>query len=202
MAEFYIRTQSGGREQGPFSAKQLKLLGKKGQLKSHHEISRDGGEWLRAETVAELSLEAAPVSPLPIEDSAGGDSEWDDLAEMESDQDVYQPQRQPAPQQTRRSSAQSSAFSPSEPRSRRGGSPPEGATTILVLGLLGFFCIPVLGIVASFLGHSYMKKCREQGVSPEGTAVAGYILGRIMTFFIVLGLLMVVALVVMGVALN
>lgn len=201
MAEFYIRTQSGGREQGPFSAKQLKLLGKKGQLKSHHEISRDGGEWLRAETVAELSLEAAPVSPLPIEDSAGGDSEWDDLAEMESDQDVYQPQRQPAPQQTRRSPAQSSAFSPSEPRSRRGGSPPEGATTILVLGLLGFFCIPVLGIVASFLGHSYMKKCREQGVSPEGTAVAGYILGRIMTFFIVLGL-MVVALVVMGVALN
>lgn len=202
MASFHIRTNESGRKQGPFSAKQLKLLVKNGQLKPHHEISRDNGEWFRAETVKGLTLTESPQPPPFVEDSPGGDSEWDDLVEMESDQDVYQPQIQPAQKRSSSPVRQSSAFSPQQSRGTPAGVYPDGATTILVLGILGFVCVPILGIVASFLGHSYMKRCREHGVSPETAAVVGYILGRITTFFIILGVAIVVALVVMGIAFN
>ena len=65
---------------------------------------------------------------------------------------------------------------------------PAGATTILVLGILGLLvCFP-LGLVAWFKGNSYRRQCRELGVEPEGRAVAGWICGIIVSVPLMIGL--------------
>ena len=58
---------------------------------------------------------------------------------------------------------------------------PEGGTVVFVLGLLGLLMCQVLGIVAWVMGNTYMSKCREMDVAPEGIAVAGRLLGIIST---------------------
>ena len=61
----------------------------------------------------------------------------------------------------------------------QGGRGPEGASTILVLGILGLLICAPLGIAAWIQGNTYMKRCKEIGVEPEGSAVAGRICGMI-----------------------
>ncbi|MDG2408903.1 MAG: hypothetical protein P8M53_07850 [Pirellulales bacterium] len=65
---------------------------------------------------------------------------------------------------------------------------PEGGSTIFVLGLLGLLLCQVLGIIAWVQGNTYMQKCRNMGVEPEGIAVAGRILGIISSIFFIIGL--------------
>ena len=60
-----------------------------------------------------------------------------------------------------------------------GGRGPEGASTILVLGILGLVICAPLGIAAWIQGNTYIRRCREIGVEPEGSAVAGRICGMI-----------------------
>ena len=61
----------------------------------------------------------------------------------------------------------------------QGGRGPEGASLILVLGILGLLICAPLGIAAWIQGNTYMKRCKEIGVEPEGSAVAGRICGMI-----------------------
>ena len=68
---------------------------------------------------------------------------------------------------------------------------PEGGTAVFVLGLLGLLLCQILGIFAWVMGNTYMGKCREMGVAPEGIAVAGRILGIISTVLIAIGILIV-----------
>ena len=46
----------------------------------------------------------------------------------------------------------------------------------------------VLGIIAWVQGNTYMQKCRNLGVEPEGIAVAGRILGMISSILFILSL--------------
>ena len=63
---------------------------------------------------------------------------------------------------------------------------PEGGSTIFVLGLLGLLLCQILGIIAWVQGNTYMAKCRNMGVEPEGIAVAGRILGMISTITLII----------------
>jgi hypothetical protein len=74
---------------------------------------------------------------------------------------------------------------------------PEGAVTILVLGILSLVVCGPLGIVAWIMGNGYMARCREMGVEPEGTAVAGRVIGMIVTSLMSLALAVGLILVVM-----
>ena len=65
---------------------------------------------------------------------------------------------------------------------------PEGASTIFILGLLGLLLCQILGIIAWVQGNTYMQKCRNMGVEPEGIAVAGRILGIISSIFFIISL--------------
>ena len=65
---------------------------------------------------------------------------------------------------------------------------PEGAVTVFVLGLLGLLLCQILGIAAWIMGNTYMAKCREMSVEPEGLAVAGRILGIIATCLLILSI--------------
>lgn len=76
---------------------------------------------------------------------------------------------------------------------------PEGASTILVLGLLGILVCAPLGIFAWIQGNDYMKRCQAAGVEPEGTAVAGRILGMIAGILMILSLVAIVGMMVLGV---
>jgi len=46
----------------------------------------------------------------------------------------------------------------------------------------------VLGIIAWVQGNTYMQKCRNMGVEPEGLAVAGRILGMISSILFIISL--------------
>lgn len=63
---------------------------------------------------------------------------------------------------------------------------PEGGSTIFVLGLLGLLLCQILGIIAWVQGNTYMAKCRNMGVEPDGLAVAGRILGIISTILLII----------------
>ncbi|MEK6269639.1 MAG: hypothetical protein N2B57_02680 [Planctomycetales bacterium] len=65
---------------------------------------------------------------------------------------------------------------------------PEGGVSIFVIGLLGMLLCQVLGIIAWVQGNTYMQKCRNLGVEPEGIAVAGRILGMISSILFIIGL--------------
>ena len=75
-----------------------------------------------------------------------------------------------------------------------GGRAPDNASTILVLGILGLLVCQPLGVVAWIQGNSYLQRCREIGVAPDGQAVAGRICGMVATFLMALSLLMFCAL--------
>lgn len=81
-----------------------------------------------------------------------------------------------------------------------GGRGPEGASTILVLGILGLVVCQILGIVAWVQGNTYMKRCKEMGVEPEGSAVAGRICGMIASILLIVVLLGWCAIMGLGIA--
>ena len=76
---------------------------------------------------------------------------------------------------------------------------PEGATTILVMGILGLILCPILGIIAWLQGNSYLESCRTAGVEPEGTAVAGRICGIIATVLMILSIVVGILMTVLGI---
>ncbi|TWU07066.1 hypothetical protein CA54_54710 [Symmachiella macrocystis] len=76
---------------------------------------------------------------------------------------------------------------------------PEGAGTILVLGILGLVLCAPLGTLAWLQGNSYLEKCRAAGVEPEGSAVGGRICGIIATVFLIIGILGGVLMMVLGI---
>ena len=49
--------------------------------------------------------------------------------------------------------------------------PPDGATTILVMGLLGLVVCGVFAPVAWIMGNGYLARCRRMHAEPESTAV-------------------------------
>ena len=75
---------------------------------------------------------------------------------------------------------------------------PEGGVTVFALGLLGLLLCQILGPVAWIMGNSYMAKCRDMSVEPEGLAVAGRILGMIATGLIVLWVVLLALFVCFG----
>ena len=80
-----------------------------------------------------------------------------------------------------------------------GGRAPDNGSTILVLGILGLVVCAPLGVVAWIQGNSYMQRCREIGVEPDGQAVAGRICGMIATVLMALSLLLFCAVVGMSI---
>lgn len=68
---------------------------------------------------------------------------------------------------------------------------PGGATGIFVLGLLGLLLCGILGVFAWAMGSDYERRCRQMGVSPDGLAVAGKVMGLIATLFLVVQILLV-----------
>ncbi len=78
---------------------------------------------------------------------------------------------------------------------------PEGASTIFILGLLGLLLCQILGIIAWVQGNTYMQKCRNMGVEPEGIAVAGRILGMISSILMIISFVLFI-LVALGGALS
>ena len=77
---------------------------------------------------------------------------------------------------------------------------PKNATTIFVLGLLGILLCQILGIIAWVQGNTYLATCRRLRVQPEGTAVAGRILGIISTILLIISVVVVSSLVGIGLA--
>ncbi len=75
---------------------------------------------------------------------------------------------------------------------------PEGATTVFVLGLLGLLLCAPIGIFGWTQGNDYIRRCQAAGVEPDGLGVAGRILGMIATCLLILGLVMGVAMMVLG----
>ena len=77
---------------------------------------------------------------------------------------------------------------------------PQG-TTILVLGIAGFF-VSVLGPVAWFMGNRALKEIRASGAHPgnEQLIVVGRILGIVGTALLVLGVLGFLLFVILAVA--
>lgn len=83
---------------------------------------------------------------------------------------------------------------------------PEGATTILVMGILGLLLCQVFAIVAWIKGNAYLAQCRAMGVEPESPAVWGRVLGIVGTILLIVALvglaLLIVLTVVGGVGVN
>jgi len=73
---------------------------------------------------------------------------------------------------------------------------PEGASTILVMGILGLLLCQILAIVAWVKGNTYMAQCRAMGVEPEQSAVWGRRLGIISVILTILAVIAVVVVVV------
>jgi hypothetical protein len=62
-------------------------------------------------------------------------------------------------------------------------------TLILVFGILGLVMCQLFGIPAWVMGNNYMRRCRELGIEPESSAVAGRVCGIISSVMLILGLL-------------
>ncbi|WP_308209065.1 DUF4190 domain-containing protein [Actinoallomurus purpureus] len=77
-----------------------------------------------------------------------------------------------------------------------------GATTSMVLGILGLVLCGLLSPIALFMGMSAKRRIRESGgyIGGEGNATAGIVMGAIGTAFIVLGLVFVVIVIIMAAA--
>ena len=78
-------------------------------------------------------------------------------------------------------------------------SKPEGATTILVMGILGLLLCQIFAIVAWVKGNGYLAQCRAMGVEPEATAVWGRILGIVGTILMIIAIIGVVIAIVAAV---
>ena len=64
------------------------------------------------------------------------------------------------------------------------------ATTVLILGILSIVCCQLLGPVAWTMGNNYVNTCLVEGVEPQGTGVAGRVLGIIGTVLFLLNILL------------
>lgn len=84
--------------------------------------------------------------------------------------------------------------------------PPNASNAViaLVLGILGIVLCPLLGPVAWVLGRKGEQEIDSSGgaVGGRGLATAGKVLGMVGTFFILIGLAVVVAFVVEAPALS
>ena len=69
---------------------------------------------------------------------------------------------------------------------------PEGASTILICGILSLVVCAPLGIAAWVMGNTYMAQCRRMRVQPDGVATAGRICGIVGTVLFGLQMLMMV----------
>ncbi len=79
---------------------------------------------------------------------------------------------------------------------------PHRGTTVLVLGILGLVCCIVCGIIAWVMGSKDLKEMDEGIMDPEGRGLtqAGKICGMVSVGLQVLGLLIWIALMILGVA--
>ena len=75
---------------------------------------------------------------------------------------------------------------------------PEGAVTVFILGLLGLLLCQILGIIAWVMGDSYMERCRSAGVTPEGLAIAGRIMGIIATALLTISVCGIILMLIAG----
>ncbi len=74
-------------------------------------------------------------------------------------------------------------------RSRGNHRTPDGASTVLIVGILSLVLCAFLGPVAWVMGNSYLEKCKRARVRPEGGGVAGRVLGIIATALMVFALI-------------
>lgn len=58
---------------------------------------------------------------------------------------------------------------------------PDGASTILICGILSLVVCAPIGIAAWVMGNTYMSQCRRMRVEPDGVATAGRICGIVGT---------------------
>ncbi|MHC4606909.1 MAG: DUF4190 domain-containing protein [Planctomycetota bacterium] len=79
---------------------------------------------------------------------------------------------------------------------------PSGAVAILIFGILAWAVCFLFGIVAWIMGSDYARKCEEKGLQPEGTAVAGKILGMVNVILTLVVIGFVVFMVVAGAAFS
>ncbi len=79
------------------------------------------------------------------------------------------------------------------------------ATISLIAGILGWVLLPILGaIIAIFTGHRAKKEIRESagGLTGDGLATAGLVLGYVQLFFIVIPVCVIVILALLGPAIG
>lgn len=76
---------------------------------------------------------------------------------------------------------------------------PEGAATIFVLGLLGLLICGPLGTIAWIMGNSYLERCRSLRIEPDSLAVAGRIMGILVSVLMGLGLLVMLGILALGI---
>ena len=74
-----------------------------------------------------------------------------------------------------------------------GGEPPR--TNLFLNGFLSLFICHPMGIIVWIQGNRYISRCRELGVEPNSQALAGRMLGKISTLFMIV---VIVGFIVMG----
>ena len=88
------------------------------------------------------------------------------------------------------------------PPTRRRARHPEGASTILIFGILSWLLCVIFGAFAWSKGNEYESQCRALRLEPEGSAVAGRILGMISVILTLIGVGLVLILIVAGAVLG
>ena len=168
----------GDNEEGPIPAAELKSLAMAGTVSRATLVWKEGMEdWKPASDIPGLLPAQEPVAR---SSSAGRSTARRSAAAREPREDY---------------GYYGSTDNPYEADYRtRGVRPPDGAPTVLTLGLVALISLPFLllvcpllpifvalpcGIGAWVTGNSYMARCREFGSEPEGTATAGRICGII-----------------------
>jgi hypothetical protein len=74
---------------------------------------------------------------------------------------------------------------PARPRRK-----PDGAGTVLVLGILAWVLCGLLGPIAWVKGNEYERTCWALRVSPDGAGTAGKLLGMIATIFLFINIML------------
>ncbi len=79
---------------------------------------------------------------------------------------------------------------------------PHRGTTILVLGIIGIACCMICGIIAWIMGNNDLKEMDAGIMDPEGRGItqAGKICGMVSVGLNIIGLLIWIAVMILGVA--
>ena len=79
---------------------------------------------------------------------------------------------------------------------------PHRGTTILVLGIIGIACCMICGIIAWIMGNNDLKEMDAGTMDPEGRGItqAGKICGIVSVGLNIIGLLIWIAVMILGVA--